>query len=138
MENKVLQYLKNQVKKEKLPDLDNMDINELREFIKVNFDLENLLTSFIRCIYMAIQQTYYDNYSTDNLKDYFNILEGTVEYNLETGQYLLKPNNFLISILEKSEKEDNTELKKKLDNRFYKMVKYLYLVEAKGMNFKNK
>lgn len=132
MENEILQRLREEVKKEKLPELQEMSKEELIKYIENRFQIKDRLIQLVNHIYFAVQQSYFDKMEPDSNYNDFNLLEGSVRHNLETGEYLFTPNDVVKKLLSSVEKQDSTKLKTFLSTRFYKIIEYLYNVEIKG------
>lgn len=132
MENEILQRLREEVKKEKLPELQEMSKEDLIKYIENRFQIKDRLIQLVNHIYFAVQQSYFDKMESDSDYNDFNLLEGSVRHNLETGEYLFTPNDVVKKLLSSVEKQDSTKLKTFLSTRFYKIIEYLYNVEIKG------
>lgn len=132
MENEILQRLREEVKKEKLPELQEMSKEGLIKYIENRFQIKDRLIQLVNHTYFAVQQSYFDKMRPDSNYNDFNLLEGSVRHNLETGEYLFTPNDVVKKLLSSVEKQDSTKLKTFLSTRFYKIIEYLYNVEIKG------
>ena len=131
MENKILQHLKDSIKRDKFPDFNEMNKDELILFIQNHLPTKEMLRDFIRAIYFAVQQSFYDKEGglDSNTRD-FSILEGEVTYDYEKDLYYFKPNKTLNKLLSDSSATSSTRLKEVLSSRFYHLVEYLYILET--------
>ena len=132
MENEIIQRLKEEVKKEKLPDLESLSKEDLVKYIENRLQVKDRLTQLINYIYFSVQQSYFDKRDFESDYNDFSILEGRVRYNYKTDQYTFYPNETLRKLFDSVERDDSTKLKSFLNSKLYKMIEYLYNLEIKG------
>ena len=132
MENEILQHLKEEIKKEKLPDLDSLCREDLVKYINTRFSIKDRLTQLINYIYIAVQQSYFDRNQQDSGYVDFTILEGNIRQNPDTGEYIFTPNDVVKKLLSSVDRREPTKLKTFLSTKFYKIIEYLYNCEIKG------
>lgn len=132
MENEIIQRLREEVKKEKLPDFELLSKEEIIKYIEGRFQVKDRLTQLINYIYLAIQQSYFDNRDFESDYNDFNILEGRVRYNYKTDQYVFYPNEAIKKLLNSADRDDSTKLKSLLSTKLYKIVEYLYNTEIRN------
>lgn len=137
MESKILQSLRQSIKKDFLPDFTKMDKGEIIDYINRNFNIKEMLSIFVKSTYLAVQQSFYDNDDLNKNCREFSILEGKVVYDLESDQYIFTPNSVVKKLLDSSDQTNSTRLRDVLSSRFYKIIEYLYTLEFKGEINKN-
>lgn len=105
--------------------LEDLTKEELIQYIKENEPNKKDLVKFVKAVYITVQEFFSEAYETGDDID-FDILEGKVHYDIGSDIFIFTPNKQVKDLLEKSEDEDTSELKKFLESRFYKMVKTTY------------
>lgn len=130
MENKVIQSIVNQYK-EKTPNFNEMERDELIKYIKENLSSRIQAISFIRACLMAVQQSYLDAInSVDPQKPFvFEVVEGEVIYYPETKKFEFTPNSVMNNLFSNISIGKSSRLKNLLNARFYKILETAFEFE---------
>lgn len=140
MENKFLQRLEKNVQID-FEALEGKSPEELIKFIKDNVKTKEQLSFFIKAVYLAVQQDYWEAFqlsNEDKRKDQqdpekayidFEILEGRVRYIPSKEIYLFKPRERVKKMLDSVDQKGQSRLKEILETRLYRMIESIYRLE---------
>lgn len=118
--------------KNKLPNFEEMDKDRIIAWIDQHYRSKEVLSGFIKSIYMVVQEMYFESSNSVGKYDEtmsFPLIEGTVTVNFKDNtdsRYTFRPNKVLEGLIEGSDKNGTTKLREFLDSKFYKMIEALY------------
>ena len=137
MENTFLQLIKS-LKNQERPQYDLMSKEELISYIEKNLDefynSEKLLKIFKKAGFSASQISFQESHR-ENKPFSFRILEGTLDYHPKSNTFTFRPDPEFNKLI--GSPFQDTILKNKLGNRFYKFLEFSFRVETDTLTTKN-